>query len=540
MASEKEFEVNDPWYDAFIEMEYPDWDTDRNEFLPDEDLPDEETPSKQEDFDESYNNFRGLKFKSARLRAKKDQKQQQVSEFYQVINALTGKTLKDKFSLFLALANIQQFNKNTFTQLQTAIAQENIKQTAEYLQKYYTLKQWHTPSNGETALEQFNINPSYLQYTYKNQLSLIGKALSHLNHYYGTEQKHQNLYQDLLDFIRKHADAFTLFDLDFDFKRFIHHILDYYDFKENAVVQDGCAGLGILTREMLYPQNSKPVLHLETSDPLLAQIGQQLLAIKNHNQENTHATYKVNNPLNGTFGFKKNSADFYISCPQMPYKLNDNELKAAFNFTQIHYNGTIARYASDALWVQYALHCLKPTGLGLIVVQDGFLRRSGYDAAVRKHLIDNKILTAVISIHSAHARQSQYNQVSLLILNKNPKTNTVNKDVYFANMRELPANLGLGYTDDDSQANWSALPFLDEAGKEGNLLLYGLDTVDFEKSTTEIANNDYNLSFEFYQGIQQSSDYPKLEIVTKAFNDAKNNMNQSLALFEESLNIDKN
>lgn len=530
MANKKQsFQISDPWYDAYwkdyMTSHEPEYSDSQNidSWISDEEQAELESAAIDEELSiqNSLKSFRH--FRKAR--------EQKVAQLYQVINALTGNCIKDKFSQFLALAILHQQNKVQLSNLVDAIHKGNPKESVEILLHQYTEHQWQCPFSGKTALEQFNIAPSYLGYSQNNPLKSINNALSHLNHYYPDNQS-QQLYQDLVRFIQEHASNFELFDLDFHMKRLIHHLLSFFGFKEGDVVQDGCSGTGLLVTEMLYPHNSKPVLNLESSDSLLAQIGQQLQTLKD-NSTSQSTYFQKTNPLLGHFGYGESSADFYISCPQMPYKLDPKEIEAASRYSKVSYNGAIARYASDALWVQYALYCLKPAGVAFIVVQDGFLRRSGYDAAVRKYLIEKKLINTVISLHPNHARHSQYNQVSLLILDSEHERNT--QDIYFLNLRELPVDLGMMETStNDKVPNLTEIPFMTAEYKESLLLTLDLDNLDFSKSFKEVAANEYNLSFDFYQGLQHSDAYPDLNNAERAFEEAKFNLNDSLKKFEKS------
>lgn len=545
MAKQRDnFEFSDPWFDPFYDQYVAENINEESGYSGEYDEPEEgsyEDYYREEPISESY-----LSSSNMQKRRELFQKhQQQVAEFYQAINNLPGSSLKGKFSLFLSLALIQQFDKATLSSLRKSIAEGQPNEIAKLLKSFYEQHQWNTPFDGASASEQFQLLPTYLNQPQKFQLEKFGQALSQLVQHYDNPQSHQTLYKDLTEFTRKHQDEFSLFDLQFNFKRFMYHILDEFGYKAGDIVHDGCAGIGLLTHEMLYPRNETPTLQLETSDPLLAQIGQQLMLIQSGGKPIHNITFKENNPLNGSSSYPPSSADFYISFPKMPYNLNDKERQPTHAFSCIRYNGTIARYASDGLWVQYALHCLKPTGMAFLLVQDGFLRRSGYDSAVRKYLVENGLIEAVVSLHRDHARQSQYNQVSLLILNKEAS----NKEVDFFYLRDLSSDLGLNYDlngtcvgkDEIGEPsfmepkNFATFLFYDDESQRNIERNYQCGTISFIKGSQEIAENDYNLSFEYYLGQQRSTDYPILSEVEKSFEDAKDNMFSSLKTFEEAL-----
>lgn len=466
-----------------------------------------------------------------RARANTAQIMQKQAELYRVINDLPGEALKQKISLFLALAIIQQQHPDLLNTCRQAIAESNLAALTKQLEGLYQQQGWF-----------FTAGENMPRLTHKSPLPLINQALTHLVQHYSAEHAHISLYHDMLAFCRKFADELDLFDLHPDLKRLIHHFIDPNLLNDKFIVQDGCAGIGLLTQDITYPKGTPAKLQLETDDPLLAQIGQQLNRIQS-DQTPSQIEYKMNLALDGQGAYSPGLVDVYVSFPKIPCNLKPHQREPLHAFRSVNYRGPVPNFASDAIWVQYALATLHEQGQAFVVVQDGFLRRAGYDAAVREYLVKNNLLVAVISLHREHAKQTQYSQLSLLVLNKArktaiQKTNTetaTNTDVYFYYLRNLPADLGMDsiYTS-NAPYDWAMHPWIDKVTQEFYKGELETGTVDFYKTAKELEKENYNLSFEHYMAYQRTTDYPSYQQVNAEYQQSVQQLTEMLKDYSQA------
>lgn len=464
---------------------------------------------------------------------------EQSATLYNTIIKFPGESLSEKFNLFVTQCIIFCFENSHIkeqNQLLEAKNYDGLNQSFLNIYNTYQITQ-PQPENAENPDDKqpcTHFTKHLL--TNKNQPAIrtgLLESLFFLEKYHPQKNSH-HLHQTLLEFIRQHADAFEFFDLSQDIKIIIHHYLNYFNYQPNMVLRDGCAGCGALAHDLLYPNNQAPTFQLETTSPVLGCIGEQMSVLKNNGTVNHKTKFKLNNPLQHGSSYMAEQTDLYFSFPKMPYTLNDLERSNHHNYLLTDTPNLIPRYDSDALWVQYALHTLKPAGLGFLVVQDGFLKRGGYDAAIRRHLVKKGLLVAVISLHPSHAKQSQYNQLSLLIINKDTEANP-NKTVYFWYLRNQAA---VYYFDQQFGAfNASLYPFLADADKQQAQQVFNLTEMGIEKNQIELSHHQYNLSYEYYLGQNRSENYPSLDEAEIALNKAQSQFESALNSFKNSLKI---
>lgn len=452
---------------------------------------------------------------------------QQNAELYRVVIELPGQDLKEKFSLMLSIALIQQQDKPTLAMCLEAIAERKTDRLIPHIQALHQKHGW------ELGLSERSQASSLVAFE---------QAFAHLTHHYSATNSHISLQKDCWAFCRKFADEFDLFELHDDLKRLMHHFINPDQLDEKPVIMDGCAGIGLLSQSLEYPNHTPHTFRLETDDPLLAQIGQQLHLLNPH-QDKAVLQYQIHSALNGQSLQPPGLVDVYVSHPNIPCNLKSAQREPKQAFRTINYPGLVPAFASDAVWVQYALHQLKAQGQAFVVVQDGFLRRSGYDAALREYLVKNNLLTAVISLHPKHARQTQYSQLSLLVLdkarfhpqhNKHQTDSPPHKDVYFYYLRNLPADLGMmSIFETDAPYDWAMHPWYEDTTKAFYEDQLDVGTVDFYKTAHELEKENFNLSFEHYMGYQRKTDYPNYQQVDAEFQQATKKLIEMLEKYRQ-------
>jgi type I restriction-modification system DNA methylase subunit len=225
--------------------------------------------------------------------------------------------------------------------------------------------------------------------------------------------------------------------------------------------------------------------------------------------------------------------------------MSDDERNPNHDFLIVHPRNPLPQYDTDPLWIQYALDSVKSEGLVFLVVQDGFLKRGSYDAQVRQFLIEKGLLVAVISLHADHAQQSQYSQLSLLVINKDTQHNP-DKTVFFWYIRNLPKvhlyaepdmtdTDNYHYDDIAPLCNLSLYPFMSEVEKQQACDVLDIERMDFVKTAAELKHHNYNLSYEFYLSHNREQDYPDLQQADMNLKQAKTRYLDALRGFEELL-----
>ncbi|WP_044414251.1 N-6 DNA methylase [Thiomicrospira microaerophila] len=474
-------------------------------------------------------------------------------QFYNLTNELMLPELNDKLSLFVGLAVLTFFHKDWVEPLRQASQQNQTDQVSTQLMQLYQHYQWAYPIEADKPEQAFNLKqPSELA-DLKSPLTRIHQVLMFFGQYYMDEQAPARFYNDLLGLIRRNPEPLGFYEINPHIKHMICLLMAGYGLDQHPAssqkpihIVDGCAGLGLLTLEQPYPFDTPPIRHCEMNNRSSQTLAHQLTLFKNHLERLEHTANQgaetknfiektlrttLNNPLTGYNGIKAQQADVYLSFPAMPYTLNSIERRPTHSFGLIHFEKTIPKYASDAIWVQYAMHCLKDEGIGFLLVQDGFLRRSGYDAQLRKQLVNNQWVDFVISLHSDHARQSQYNQLSLLVLNKRKRLKPDHqiKMVYlreYSSFYVMNGNM-------DNVINLTQAPFWDEAQIANAEVFFSVSNIIETLTTQQLADNDYNLSFEHYLSKKRRHNYPKRKDTEIAYQEARKTFMDALEKFDK-------
>lgn len=366
-----------------------------------------------------------------------------------------------------------------------------------------------------------------------NIVETLNDALNFIQREYQPKNNWRlKLADDIRHFLDKKARAFEWYGFNQDILQMIAHILEVADVNNQSVIQDGCAGLGLLSLQLPLHNDVHPELRLETTTPIFQQITMQIAQIQGLKRI---VRCHTNNPLSTTeLKLAAKQADVILSFPKMPYVLNRVERSIVQPFLKIGRYEILPGYASDALWVQYAWHHLKDGGIAFLAVQEGFLRRGGYDQNVRKYLIDRSAVKLVITLNANQARQSQYNQVYLLMLVKNSACGHVNSDALFDNegvmFIDFRETQRLYDRKGTSLLNLTTLPFWDDEKYKQMTDHFNLGSVRIFKSNDEIVMNNCNLLIGNYQDKPGQNDFPNLAQATRHYNESAKHLEQC---FEE-------
>ena len=134
---------------------------------------------------------------------------------------------------------------------------------------------------------------------------------------------------------------------------------------------------------------------------------------KNNENLNQKFDYIVSNPpfkldfseYKNDLDSKKNKERFFAGIPNIPKKKKE-------------------KMPIYLMFIQHIIYSLNPDGKAAIVVPTGFLSGKGIDFKIRKYLIENKIINAIISMPSNIFATTGTN-VSIIFINKEIKSETI-------------------------------------------------------------------------------------------------------------------
>ena len=175
-----------------------------------------------------------------------------------------------------------------------------------------------------------------------------------------------------------------------------------------STVFDGAAGLCSVVSSLNAGQ-----LLLQEKSRTAKNVGQGLLALSDKQFEYALGDSLIEPKFNA-------KADWVIMQPPWGLRLHaDNLVKiAGSKFLAFGKGDKLPTSASDALWVQFALYNANDSGRVALVLPHGWTFRGGYDAKLRKYLLDNDLVESITSlpvgIHSFTNIPSL-----ILVLNKN-------------------------------------------------------------------------------------------------------------------------
>ncbi len=175
-----------------------------------------------------------------------------------------------------------------------------------------------------------------------------------------------------------------------------------------STVFDGAAGLCSVVSSLNAGQ-----LLLQEKSRTARNIGQGLLAISDKKFEYALGDSLIEPRFNA-------KADWVIMQPPWGLRLHADNLAniADSKYLAFGKGDKLPTSASDALWVQFALYNANDNGRVALVLPHGWTFRGGYDAKLRKYLLDNDLVESITALPAGV--HSFTNIPSLiLVLNKN-------------------------------------------------------------------------------------------------------------------------
>lgn len=447
-------------------------------------------------------------------------KKQRISTLKETIYSLNDASHSQRMSLFISLFILRVEQQTEFEKLRALLSDHKIDAAEHILHQFNLSKGW---INYKTQ-----VNDEIIDSHLKGIQSLQNAATQVVQRMNLSQDKAENLlYEDLHEIIQKDAKYFGFQTFDWHTRLVIKTIMHGFGFKDGMTLYDGAAKTGFLATDLCkYMSNCKLGLEEENSDSYI--LGQQLQSLKN-TQKNIR--FVQNNAKSGKSKLTYGQADFYVSFPQIPNPLTQAEANVSHDFLALSRSGKLSRNASDALWVQYALQCLTPKGIAFIAVQDGFLRRPGYDLQLRQYLVEHQFIDMVIHINNPEHISNQYNNISILVLNKAPK-----KHSHDIKLIDLRAGLPRHPTVEEEINAIEQLTQTDQEIYQNFVYIGQIPDVRIDISHQQLVANNYNLTFSNYKDSDKGATFISLEEAQHNYEKAQQQVIQASERFEEIIN----
>ena len=166
---------------------------------------------------------------------------------------------------------------------------------------------------------------------------------------------------------------------------FIHLIGDC----SNKTVYDGACGMAQIASAL----NAERIV-LEEIHPISWVLAFRLLLLKDKEFELSCGDSLLNTDSREHF------ADIVAMEPPMSLKFpaDMRRILANVDYLRVHSGDQISATAGDALWIQKALSKMNAQGKAYLLLPQGWLFRGGYDAKVRKYLLEHELIEAIIGL----------------------------------------------------------------------------------------------------------------------------------------------
>ncbi|NPA72869.1 MAG: N-6 DNA methylase [Gammaproteobacteria bacterium] len=424
-----------------------------------------------------------------------------------------------KMGLFVTLVCLYNEQLELFIKLKELASNEERLAIHHLLIDFEIEKGWQADKSDD-SLQKIDLFNDVL--TYLSPLRRLSDAIQFIY----TQKLKGRIYSTLVAIISADHKLFEFQMFDFDTEELIIDLMEAYGFKPDLTFRDSAAGCGISANRLTAGgATNKGRVILEEQNPDLCLLAKKLAYLDNPHNRPACFTH---NALLGDYPNSVEQADFYVTFPKIPHPLNHVERNARPSFLVIPHTGELSRNASDALWVQHALSAIKEGGMAFITVQDGFLRRPGYDHSLRQYLIENRLVEAVITLNESHAKTSQYNSVSLIILNKEPKQ--LEETVRFFDIRHVnPHNFANALED----SSLSKVYLMDGFSYECFVEIGEILDIRFDVSYKDLIKNNYSLLLQDYKKDENRGEVISVTEETEAYQLSLKQLESASEIFEK-------
>lgn len=234
-----------------------------------------------------------------------------------------------------------------------------------------------------------------------------------------------------------------------ELKNLISSIVNHYQtqYELNHFFDFNARSGDLLSEVMSLSYSQQPAFYFEEANPIMFQIAQMLFKLSGAERLTLS---NCNSLVQSKFIQNKMKVDCVVSYPRLSIILGDEESHVYKPYLSVPLKNADKINSPEALYIQLVKHCLTESGIGIIVVSDGFLSRHGYDKEVRNHFIKKNIIEAVISLPN-NLYTGTTLSTSLIILNHN---RTPDKKIHFINL----AQLGLDKDNINKTCKWLNYP----------------------------------------------------------------------------------
>lgn len=255
---------------------------------------------------------------------------------------------------------------------------------------------------------------------------------------------------------------------------------------------DGAAGIGYVASLIDAQQSFLCDLYRSCKD-------MACLFFKMLGKDPTYTVFE--NERSGTLieSVESRNVDLVVTHPPYGIRLDDSAALNSQNYLVPDLlNQSIPSSASDSLWIQHGLYQLNDQGKMIIQMATGWLFRSGYDAKLRKYLIENRLISGVIFLPENLSPFTAIGTV-LLILDKQKSSS-----IRFIDARDFGIKAkGQSF----KTLSYKEIESITNAFREGSDNSKLCKDISFK----EIRENDYNLSAASY--FSQEVEVKSLDLV---------------------------
>ena len=389
------------------------------------------------------------------------------------------------------LKDVRETSVNVGVKIQSAIREiESANQ--EYLSGIFGDVQW---SNKEKLSDELlnNLIDHFSQYNLSNSsisADILGDAYEYLIKHFA-------------DLTNKKAGEF------YTPRSAVRLMTKIIDPKENETIYDPACGTGgMLIESLEYLKNSNcnpKTLKIYGQESNLTTSAIARINLFLHNAED-FKIFKGDTLRNPGFFDSDNLKTFDCVIANPPFSLDDWGSENWANDPFGRNLGAVPTKANgDMAWVQHMIKSMKNNGRMAIVLPNGVLFRKGSEGKIRKFILEQDLIDAIIGLGPNIFYGTQLSPC-ILVLRKNKPNQKKNKVLFVDASDQIRIGRAQNYLD------------FSHVKKIFDLYFFYKDIENYSRvvSINEIKSNNYNLNISFY--IEKILDY-NLPAVEKAFSD---------------------
>lgn len=363
--------------------------------------------------------------------------------------------------------------------------------------------------NGLNTLDMSDDFKACLEQAFKQIKTELGTQITNID---GAQ-----LSQDLRHYLYSHESKYELELTNEKLSILIGAILvKHFGLENGAKIYDGCAKTGEIFSWL--NQMFKLKLYLEEHNALSHTLSQVFSELEGYPMGEYYSPkFFQSNPLGKSDSLLLDEGvDFYVSNPYHPCPLSPQQQKTkhAYLLNILSGRSNINRNSADALWIQLGLYSTQKYGQIILVVQEGFLSRPGYDKTLREYMTLHNLLDMIVFLPKSLSTGTQ-NPLAILVIDKSRTQLQHKSKVKMIDARGFGEKTG-GYWSGGELKDFDAALRSDQTS--------GISHVIDKK---QIIDNDNNWHIEHYIN-QHGERLPSIEEAELAFKKSKLAINEVL------------